>query len=343
MDDLLQDDPLERVQACASRAALAELRSALLGRSGSLTSQLRSLGSLPTELRRSQGARLNALRSQIEAALDAREAELQVAEQEQRLSAEALDLTLPAPPLPRGGPHPISCVLDELRDIFQAMGYRIAEGPEVEDELHNFDALNIPAHHPARDLQDTFWLKDGRVLRTHTSPVQVRYMVAHEPPFKIVVPGKVYRYEATDATNEAMFHQLEGLLVADQVSMADLKGTLRELARGLFGPAAEVRFQPSYYPFVEPGADFAAWWENPKGPGKWLELGGAGMVHPQVFAAVDQLRVAQGKAPCYQGKMGFAFGLGPNRIAMLRYAIPDIRHFYANDPRVLAQFRGMGS
>jgi phenylalanyl-tRNA synthetase alpha chain len=231
-------------------------------------------------------------------------------------------------------------VYDDLTRIYERLGYAVIEGPEVEDEHHNFEALNVPWYHPARDLQDTFWLEDGRLLRTHTSPMQVRYMVDHEPALKIVVRGKVYRYEATDATHEAMFHQLEGLVVGDGISMADLKGTIAEMARGLYGPSARVRFQPSYYPFTEPGADFAVWWENPRGESKWLELGGCGMVHPNVFRAVDDLREAEGKPRIYEGKTGFAFGLGPERIAMLKYGIPDIRYFYANDPRVLGQFRG---
>ena len=228
----------------------------------------------------------------------------------------------------------------ELVDIFRRMGYQPVEVPEVEDEFHNFDALNIPPHHPARDMWDTFWLTDGRLLRTHTSPIQVRYMVAHTPPFKIVAPGKVYRYEQTDATHEAMFYQLEGLVVGEAITMADLKGAIREMARALYGAKAQVRFQPSYFPFVEPGAEFAVWWVNPRtGEGSWLELGGAGMVHPAVFKAVDDARAARGLPRVYEGKTGFAFGLGIERIAMLRYGIPDVRYFYQNRLGFLKQFR----
>ncbi|MGI8748881.1 MAG: phenylalanine--tRNA ligase subunit alpha, partial [Deinococcus sp.] len=257
-----------------------------------------------------------------------------------RLAAEATDVSLPGLDLPVGGPHLISRILGDLEDIYARLGYTVVEGHEVEDDQHNFDALNIPWYHPARDLWDTFWLEDGRLLRTHTSPMQVRYMASHPPPLKIIVPGKVYRYEATDATHESMFHQLEGLVVGEHVSMADLKGTIAEMARGLFGPASRVRFQPSYYPFTEPGADFSVWWENPRGESRWLELGGCGMVHPNVFRAVDDLREKRGLERVYEGKTGFAFGLGPERIAMLKYGVPDIRYFYANDLRVLEQFRG---
>ncbi|WP_456476713.1 phenylalanine--tRNA ligase subunit alpha, partial [Oceanithermus sp.] len=219
------------------------------------------------------------------------------------------------------------------------MGYQAVTGPEVEDEFHNFDALNIPPHHPARDMWDTFWLEDGRLLRTHTSPMQVRYMEAHTPPFQIVVPGKVYRHEATDATHEAMFHQLEGLAVGEGITLAHLKGALLTMARALYGEKARVRLQPSFFPFVEPGVEFLVWWTNPRtGEGRWLELGGAGMVHPAVFKAADDARAKAGLPRVYENVTGFAFGLGVERIAMLRYGIPDIRYFYANRLAFLRQF-----
>ncbi|MBB6099345.1 phenylalanyl-tRNA synthetase alpha chain [Deinobacterium chartae] len=336
----MRDAALQAIEGAQTLEALQAVKTHYLGKKGELTSQLKTLGSLSPDERRARGAEINALKAELEAAIETREAQLKEEALQARLASEAIDVTLPAPAHPVGGLHVISRILGDLEEIFERMGYSVVEGPEVEEDRFNFDALNIPWHHPARDMWDTFWLEDGRLLRTHTSPMQVRYMLAHEAPLKIVVPGKVFRYEATDATHESMFHQLEGLVVGDHISMADLKGTISEMARALFGPKAKVRFQPSFYPFVEPGADFAVWWENPRGASKWLELGGCGMVHPQVFKAVDDLREERGLPRAYEGKTGFAFGLGPERIAMLKYGIPDIRYFYQNDLRVLTQFRG---
>ncbi|WP_288431937.1 phenylalanine--tRNA ligase subunit alpha, partial [uncultured Deinococcus sp.] len=276
----MQDTALNEIAGAATLEALQAVKTKYVGKSGLVTKELGSLGKLPPEERKARGAEINAVRAALQTALDEREATLKREALDARLASEALDVTLPGLGLPTGGLHPINRVYDDLLGIYERLGYAVVEGPEVEDEHHNFEALNVPWYHPARDLQDTFWLEDGRLLRTHTSPMQIRYMVDHEPDLKIVVRGKVYRYEATDATHEAMFHQLEGLVVGDAVSMADLKGTIAEMARGLYGPSARVRFQPSYYPFVEPGADFAVWWENPRGESKWLELGGCGMVHP---------------------------------------------------------------
>lgn len=336
----MQEQALQEIMAAADVEALQQVKTKYVGKSGLVTKELGSLGKLPLEERKARGAEINAVRAALDAALTERETLLKRAALDARLASEAIDVTLPGLALPAGGLHPITRVYDDLIEIFTRLGYDTVEGPEVEDEHHNFEALNVPWYHPARDLQDTFWLEDGRLLRTHTSPMQIRYMVDHTPPLKIVARGKVYRYEATDATHEAMFHQLEGLVVGDNIKMSDLKGTVAEMARGLFGARAKVRFQPSYYPFTEPGADFAVWWENPRGESKWLELGGCGMVHPNVFRAVDDLREAAGKERIYEGKTGFAFGLGPERIAMLKYGIPDIRYFYANDPKVIGQFRG---
>ena len=336
----MHDEALAAIAEASDLEALQAVKTRYLGKNGLITRELGGLGKLPPEERRARGAEINALRGGIESALNGREATLKRAALDARLAGEALDVTLPGLALPSGGLHLITRILDDLTDIYARLGYAVVEGQEVETDGYNFDALNIPWFHPARDLWDTFWLEDGRLLRTHTSPMQVRYMLEHSPPLKIVVPGKVYRYEATDATHESMFHQLEGLVVGDGISMADLKGTIAEMARGLFGARARVRFQPSYYSFTEPGADFAVWWENPRGESKWLELGGCGMVHPNVFKAVDDLREQQGQPRLYEGKTGFAFGLGPERIAMLKYGIPDIRYFYANDPRILGQFRG---
>ncbi|MDP9764966.1 MULTISPECIES: phenylalanine--tRNA ligase subunit alpha [Deinococcus] len=336
----MQQEAIQEITQAPTLEALQQVKTKYVGKSGLVTKELGALGKLPPEERRARGAEINVVRQAIDAALQEREGILKRAALDEKLASEAIDVTLPGLPLPAGGLHPITRVYDDLIGIYQRMGYEVVEGPEVEGEHHNFEALNIPWYHPARDLQDTFWLEDGRLLRTHTSNMQIRYMVEHDPPLKMVSRGKVYRYEATDATHESMFHQLEGLVVGEGISMADLKGTIAEMARGLYGPTAQVRFQPSYYPFVEPGADFAVYWNNPRGESKWLELGGCGMVHPNVFRAVDDLREAAGRDRIYEGMTGFAFGLGPERIAMLKYKIPDIRYFYANDPRVIGQFRG---
>ncbi|WP_045234613.1 phenylalanine--tRNA ligase subunit alpha [Deinococcus pimensis] len=333
----MREEALTAIHAATTLEALSGVRTQYLGKNGLVTAQLKTLGTLAPDERRARGAEINALKTELEAAAREREDFLRAQELDARLASETIDVTLPGLQLPVGGLHVITRILQELQDVFTSMGYAVVEGQEVETETYNFDALNMPSWHPARDLQDTFWLEDGQVLRTHTSNMQVRYMVSHEPPLKIVVPGKVYRYEATDATHESMFHQFEALVVADGITMADLKGAIAEMARAMFGPRARVRFQPSYYPFTEPGADFAIWWDQEN---RWLELGGSGMVHPNVLRAVDDLREAAGLPRAYEGKTGFAFGLGPNRIAMLRYGIPDIRYFYGNDLRFLSQFRG---
>ena len=218
-----------------------------------------------------------------------------------------------------------------LLDVFISLGYEVVVGPELEDDRHNFEALNFPPDHPARDTQDTFWTTDGRLLRTHTSPMQVRYMESHAPPFRVVVPGRVFRNEAVDATHEAQFHQLEALVVGERITMADLKGAITEMATALLGSGTRTRLLPTYFPFVEPGAEFAIWWTHPKtGREEWLELGGCGMVHPRVFEAVG-----------YEGVTGFAFGFGIERLAMVSYQVSDIRDLFRGDLRLLEQFRGV--
>ncbi|HEX2864917.1 MAG TPA: phenylalanine--tRNA ligase subunit alpha, partial [Deinococcales bacterium] len=279
------------IQGAADAKALQDVRVKYLGKKGLLTQELKALSGLAPDERRERGAALNRTKLDLEGLFEAREAALNAEALQKRLESERLDVTLPGFAFPNGGLHVITRIIDELSDIFHGLGYAVIEGQEVEDEQHNFDALNIPPHHPARDMWDTFWLTDGRLLRTHTSPMQVRHMQAHEPPMKIVVPGKTFRFEQTDATHEAMFHQLEGLVVGENITMADLKGTIAHMARALFGPRARVRFLPTFFPFVEPGAEFSIWWDNPRtGEGRWLELGGCGMVHPAVFKAVNELR-----------------------------------------------------
>ena len=333
---MVNEATLEINQA-TTLAELQETRVKYLGKKGLLTAELKTLANLTPDEKRIKGAALNILKNELEALFDGRETALKDAALTARLSSEALDVTLPGTRFQAGGFHLLTRIIDDLATIYKALGYQVVQGQEVETELYNFDALNIPSWHPARDLWDTFWLTDGRLLRTHTSPMQARFMQSFAPPFKIVVPGKTYRFEAVDATHESMFHQLEGLAVSNDITMSDLKGTLEEMAKGLFGERTKIRFQPSYYPFTEPSADFAVYWENPRtGQAKWLELGGSGMVHPRVFEEVCKLRGDE----VYAGKRGFAFGLGIERVAMIKYGVPDIRYFFQNDLRVLQQFRG---
>ncbi|MCC6237419.1 MAG: phenylalanine--tRNA ligase subunit alpha [Dehalococcoidia bacterium] len=332
--------------AASDERALEAWRSAVLGRSGSLTGVLRSLGELAPEERRALGAAANRLKGELEAALEARRDELKQTALRASVTAGALDVTLPGRPLHRGRYHPLTLTLREILATFERMGFATIEGPEIEHDAYNFEALRIPADHPARDMWDTFWLDSGGewegagglLLRTHTSPMQARYMETHEPPIRIAVPGRCYRYEATDATHEWMLQQVELLVVDEGVSMADLKGTLQEFARAMFGPERRVMMRNSYFPFVEPGVEiavdcFACAGTNPSCPvcrgSGWLEIMGAGMVHPEILERMG-----------YETERytGFAAGMGVERIAMLRYGVDDIRNFYQNDLRFLRQF-----
>jgi phenylalanyl-tRNA synthetase alpha chain len=318
------------VDAAEDLRALQEVRVKWLGKKGRITQELKGLGALPNDERRDAGRRIHAVKEAIEAAIEARRETIHRAELAQRLAAERVDVTLPGRGGPAGGLHLLTKVTHHLLDVFAGLGYEVVTGPELETDHYNFGALNFPPEHPARDEQDTFWTTDGRLLRTHTSPMQVRYMETHAPPFKVVVPGKVFRNEAVDATHEAQFHQLEALVVGERITMADLRGAIQEMADALFGEGTRTRLQPTFFPFVEPGAEFAIRWTHPKtGRDEWLELGGCGMVHPNVFAAAG-----------YEGVTGFAFGFGIERLAMVPYGVPDIRWFYQSDLRVLDQFRG---
>lgn len=324
----MREEALTAITNAPDLKTLQDVRVAYLGKKGALTQQLKTLGNLPPEQRRDAGQAINALKTELTEAINARKEALEQAALDAALEQERVDVTLPGLPYSVGGLHLITTITNRLIDIFASMGYDVGTGPELEDEFHNFDALNTPDYHPARDLQDTFWTSDGRVLRTHTSPMQVRYMETHEPPFKVIVPGKVYRNEAVDTTHEAMFHQLEALVVGERITMADLKGAITQMATALFGENTRTMLKPSYFPFVEPGAEFAIWWKNPKtGREEWLELGGCGMVHPNVFKAVG-----------YENCTGFAFGFGIDRLALVSYNIPDIRYLYNSDMRVLRQF-----
>ena len=319
---------LADIQAASSPEALEQLRVSLLGKSGSITAQLKSLGTLPAERRKAAGEAINRARDAIGEALAARKVALEDAALDQRLAGETIDVTLPGRDASLGGIHPVSRTIERMADIFGRLGYAIADGPEIEDDWHNFEALNFPPHHPARAMHDTFYFPDGRLLRTHTSGMQVRYMLEHAPPLRMIAIGKVYRSDS-DQTHTPMFHQCEGLLVDEHASFADLKGTLVEFVRAFFERDFEMRFRPSYFPFTEPSAEVDIAWQQPDGGTRWLEVLGCGMVHPNVLRSV-------GIDP--ERYTGFAFGMGIERLTMLRYGVDDLRSFFDNDVRFLRQF-----
>ena len=337
MKDLLEQirqsamEQLSRVDA-----DLSEIRVKYLGKKGELTAVLRSMGSLSPEERPAFGQRANEVRAQIEAEIERRQTEMKSAMRDRALRAEKLDVTVPGEDVPFGHIHPLSRVQHEIEDIFIGMGYSIAEGPEVELEYYNFQALNIPPEHPARDTQDTFYITDNVLLRSQTSPVQVHVMEKERPPIRILSPGRVYRSDAVDATHSPLFHQIEGLVVDRGVTMGDLKGTLAMFARRMFGSDTKIRFRPHHFPFTEPSAEvdvscFACGGKGCrfcKGEG-WIEILGAGMVHPNVLSgcSIDPEEYS-----------GFAFGLGVERVALLKYHIDDMRLLYENDVRFLGQF-----
>ena len=324
------EQALREVEAAPDPQQLQDIRVRYLGKRGMVTQELKRLGALRPDERREAGQRINRLKSVLEKAIHERREALEREAVRRQLESESVDVTLPGARLKQGGLHLMTLVTHRLIEIFVSLGYEVAVGPELETDYYNFTALNFPQEHPARDTQDTFFTTDGRVMRTHTSPMQVRYMESHRPPFRLIVPGRAYRNEAVDVTHEAQFHQLEALVVGERITMADLKGAITEMATALFGRDTRTRLQPAYFPFVEPGAEFAIWWTNPRtGEQQWLELGGCGMVHPNVFRAVG-----------YEGVTGFAFGFGIERLALIPFGIPDIRHFYQSDLRILNQFRG---
>ena len=312
------------LNAAETNEQLEAWRVDFMGRKGRLTGLLRGLGSLAIEDRKIVGAAANRLRGELEEMFEER---VRVAKSSQA-PVGSIDINLPGRKPATGGLHPSTQMIREITQAFNEMGFQTVEGPEVELERYNFDMLNIPESHPARDMFDTFWVdsetNDDILLRTHTSPVQARVMETNDPPIRVVVPGKCYRYEATDATHEWQFNQIEGLAVDEGITFADLKGTLYEFARRIFGPRQKVRFRCDFFPFVEPGVDMSIEWK-----GDWLEIMGAGMVHPRVLetAGYDSTKYT-----------GFAFGMGPERISMLKNEITDIRHFFSNDLRFLTQF-----
>ena len=324
----LSTQALSDIASAQTPDALESLRVALLGKSGTVTAQLKQLGTLPGDQRKAAGEAINVARDAIANALSTRKALLEDAVLDARLAGENIDVTLPGRNPERGGLHPISRTLERIADIFGRLGYELADGPEIEDDWHNFEALNFPPHHPARAMHDTFYFGDGRLLRTHTSGVQVRYMQDHQPPLRMIAAGKVYRSDS-DQTHTPMFHQVEGLLVDEHASFADLKGTLAEFVRAFFERDFEMRFRPSYFPFTEPSAEVDIAWQQADGSTRWLEVLGCGMVHPNVLRNV-------GIDP--EKYTGFAFGLGVERFAMLRYGVDDLRSFFDNDVRFLRQF-----
>ena len=330
------------LEGTADRAALDAWRVEYLGRKGRLTGVLRGLGALSPDERRTMGAAANVLKDELETAYEARSEEMRRAALTASIETGRLDVTLPARPHARGGLHPVTRTLRMILDAFRSMGFSIVEGPEVELDYYNFEALRIPADHPARDMWDTMWVDedvDGRrplLLRTHTSPAQIRVMEQHKPPIRVAVPGRAYRFEATDTTHEWMMTQVEVLAIDEGLSMAHLKGTLLDLMRRLFGGERRVRLQCSYFPFVEPGAEVAVDCFVCNGAGcrtchetGWIEMGGAGMVHPEILEnmGIDSQRYT-----------GFAAGMGTERLAMQLWGVDDIREFYKNDLRMLRQF-----
>jgi len=310
--------------ACSDPAALENAKARYLGKTGALTERMKTLGKLAAAERPAAGARINEAKAAVEALLNERRAALADAKLAAQLAADALDVSLPGRGTGAGGLHPLTRTIERIEALFRSLGFEVADGPEIEDDFHNFTALNTPENHPARSMHDTFYVDGGLVLRTHTSPVQVRWMETHAPPIKVIAPGRVYRVDS-DATHSPMFHQVEGLWIGEDVSFADLKGVFTEFLRRFFErDDLKVRFRPSFFPFTEPSAEIDMSWRE-----GWLEIAGSGQVHPNVLRAV-------GVDP--ERWQGFAFGMGPDRLAMLRYGVDDLRLFYENDLRFLRQF-----
>ena len=337
MSDL--DDLVSQAEAAVAAATevktLDDVRVSYLGKKGEITALLKSLGKLSAEERPAAGAKINEAKQTVQVAIDAKKAELEQAGINAKLASETVDVTLPGRDVDVGGLHPVTMVMQRIENFFRGVGYEVVEGPEIEDDYHNFEALNIPQHHPARAMHDTFYFNPNMLLRTHTSPVQVRTMENRKPPFRIICPGRVYRVDS-DLTHTPMFHQIEGLLIDKESSFADLKGTIIEFLQVFFEKELEVRFRPSYFPFTEPSAEVDVQCVHCVGKGcrvcsqtGWLEVMGSGMVHPRVLemSGIDPEEYS-----------GFAFGMGPDRLAMLRYGVDDLRLFFDNDLRFLKQF-----
>lgn len=331
----LADEAITAVDAAADAAALDQVRVEYLGKKGKLTELLKGLGRLAAEERPAAGARINEAKERVQERINSRKRQLDEAAIAAQLASESIDITLAGRGVEQGGLHPVTRTLARIEEFFATIGYQVEEGPEIEDDYHNFEALNIPAHHPARAMHDTFYIDPTTVLRTHTSPVQIRTMERQAPPVRIICPGRVYRCDS-DLTHTPMFHQVEGLVVDRDVSFADLKGTVDQFLKAFFEADLPVRFRPSYFPFTEPSAEVDIQCTNCRGAGcrickqtGWLEVMGCGMVHPEVFrhCGVDS-----------ETYTGFAFGMGVERLAMLRYGVTDLRLFFDNDLRFLRQF-----
>lgn len=334
----LQAEALTRIESSNDMKELNEIRIAYLGKKGPITEVLKGMGKLSAEERPKMGALVNVVRDEITSRIEAKQKALEEALVQEKIASETIDITLPGRPVSTGNHHPLTRVVEEIEDLFIGMGYTIEEGPEVENDYYNFEALNLPKDHPARDMQDSFYITEETLLRTQTSPMQARTLEKHkgEGPVKIICPGKVYRRDNDDATHSHQFMQIEGLVVDENIRMSDLIGTLEVFAKKMFGEDREIRLRPSFFPFTEPSVEVDISCFICKGAGcsvckktGWIEILGAGMVHPNVLemSGFDSKKYS-----------GFAFGMGPERIAMLKYGIDDIRHFYTNDVRFLKQF-----
>jgi len=337
MSDLMEicNQAESKIEASVDEAALDLVRVEFLGKKGRLTDLLKGLGKLSAEERPAAGAEINKAKQQVQQAIAEKKDTLAEAAIQEKLKSERIDVTLPGRNVEEGGLHPVTMVKQRIESFFKSVGYDVVEGPEIEDDYHNFEALNIPQHHPARAMHDTFYFDPNILLRTHTSPVQVRTMEQREPPFRIICPGRVYRVDS-DLTHTPMFHQIEGLLIDKESSFADLKGTIVEFLQVFFEKELKVRFRPSYFPFTEPSAEVDVQCVQCAGKGcrvcsntGWLEVMGSGMVHPKVleYSGIDPEEYS-----------GFAFGMGVDRFAMLRYGVDDLRLFFDNDLRFLRQF-----
>ncbi|WP_050616000.1 phenylalanine--tRNA ligase subunit alpha [Bacillus testis] len=334
----LQEEALQKIEVASDLKELNDVRVAYLGKKGPITEVLRGMGKLSAEERPKMGALANEVRAAIGGSIEKKQAQLEEAAVAAKLAKEKIDVTLPGYTVKAGNPHPLTKIIEEIEDLFIGMGYEVAEGPEVEQDYYNFEALNLPKGHPARDMQDSFYITEETLMRTHTSPVQVRTMLNHDGkgPVKIICPGKVYRRDNDDATHSHQFMQIEGLVVDKNIAMSDLSGTLEVFAKKMFGEDRMIRLRPSFFPFTEPSVEVDISCKICAGKGcnvckgtGYIEVLGAGMVHPNV------LKMAGFDPEVYSG---FAFGMGVERIAMLKYGIDDIRHFYSNDIRFLKQF-----
>lgn len=332
----VREQALEELKSLRLPKELEDFRVRVMGKKGTLTGLLRGMGGLPAEERPRMGQLVNEVRAELEAALEQRATAVHKAEQEARLDAERLDVTMPGRRGRKGGLHPLNIVLEDMIDIFQSMGFDVVEGPEVETDHYNFEALNLPQDHPARDMQDTFYVSDNLLLRTQTSAAQIRTMESRKPPIRIISPGRVYRADEVDATHSPVFHQVEGLVVDKGITMCDLKGVLEQFAHEIYGPETKVKFRPSFFPFTEPSVEVDVTCSECGGKGcrvckdaGWIEILGAGMVHPNVLrgCGIDPEEYS-----------GFAFGIGLDRLATTRYKISDIRLMFENDQRFLEQF-----